>query len=51
MMENSINDIYILSEEEIQAIQYGINQIEGGDYLSNDEANILIDKLLKRETQ
>ncbi len=47
-IEEQMEGVYHLSSEEIIAVNDGINQIDKGLFLSNDEANVLIDKCLGR---
>ena len=47
-LEAQIEDIYKLSPDELKAVKDGIDQIENGAFLSNEEANKLIDKCLGR---
>lgn len=47
-LDNEANDIYILSTDEIKAVKEGIDQIENGNFLSNEAASNLIDKCLGR---
>ncbi|MFC0516369.1 hypothetical protein ACFFGT_19335 [Mucilaginibacter angelicae] len=46
MNEEELNDVYRLDEQEVMAVQDGIGQIENGYYLTNREANILINQCL-----
>ncbi|MDB5150482.1 MAG: hypothetical protein JWQ57_4502 [Mucilaginibacter sp.] len=47
-LEDEVNDVYILSSDEVKAVKDGIYQIESGNFLTNAEANKLIDKCLGR---
>lgn len=47
-MEDEISGVYQLSQEEIAAVNEGIEQIEKGMFVTNEEANKLIDKCLGR---
>jgi len=47
-MEDEISGVYHLSQEEIVAVNEGIEQIEKGMFVTNEEANKLIDKCLGR---
>ncbi|QEC76658.1 hypothetical protein [Mucilaginibacter ginsenosidivorax] len=47
-MEDEISGVYQLSPEEIIAVNEGIEQIEKGMFVTNEEANKLIDKCLGR---
>jgi predicted transcriptional regulator len=49
-MNNAVKpeDVYQLSEEEAEAVQEGIDQIENGFWISNEEANKRIDALLRK---
>jgi predicted transcriptional regulator len=41
-------DVYQLSEEEAEAVQEGIDQIENGFWISNEEANKRVDAVLRK---
>ena len=43
-LENEIQEIYKLNGKQKSAIQEARNQIQSGDYLTNEEANHEIDK-------
>jgi hypothetical protein len=45
-LEMQIDDVYKLSPDELKAVKEGIDQIDNGSFLSNKEANKLIDKCL-----
>ncbi|QTE35091.1 hypothetical protein J3L18_18290 [Mucilaginibacter gossypii] len=47
-LDTEANDIYILSADEVKAVKEGIDQIENGNFLTNDAVNNLIDKCLGR---
>jgi hypothetical protein len=47
-LEDQISDVYKLSPDELKAVNEGIEQIDNGLFLTNDEANKLIDKCLGR---
>jgi len=46
--EEETEDIYILSPDEIKMVKEGIEQIENGQFFSNEEANRIFDKCLGR---
>lgn len=46
-LENKIEKTYKLSEEQESAISEAREQIQNGDYLTNDQANDEIDKWLE----
>ncbi len=45
-LEVQIDEVYRLSPDEFNAVKEGIDQINSGLFLSNDEANKRIDKCL-----
>ena len=45
-LEQELNEIYILSAEEREAVIEGIDQIESGHFYTNDEANTIFNKCL-----
>ena len=45
-LEQELNEIYILSAEEREAVIEGIDQIESGQFYTNDEANTIFNKCL-----
>ena len=47
-LEMQIDDVYKLSPDGLKAVKEGIDQIDNGSFLSNEEANKLIDKCLGR---
>jgi predicted transcriptional regulator len=49
-MNNAVKqeDVYQLSEEEAEAVQEGIDQIENGFWISNEEANKRVDAVLRK---
>jgi hypothetical protein len=40
------DDVYVLSPEEVEAVKDGINQMESGMAISNEEARKIFDKCL-----
>ena len=47
-LEMEIDDVYKLSLDELKAVKDGIDQIDNGSFLSNDDANKLINKCLRK---
>ena len=47
-LESRIDDIYFLSEEESNAVNKGIDQLNKGQFISNAEANKRADECLKK---
>ncbi|MBC7401305.1 MAG: hypothetical protein H7289_15305 [Mucilaginibacter sp.] len=45
-LEQELNEIYILSADERDAVREGIEQIESGQFYTSDEANTIINKCL-----
>ncbi|HTD97637.1 MAG TPA: hypothetical protein VK668_00045 [Mucilaginibacter sp.] len=45
-LETRMDEIYEMSPEEIEAVKEGIAQLDNGQWVSNDEANKMIDKCL-----
>jgi hypothetical protein len=45
-LEVQIDETYRLSPDEFKAVKDGVDQIDNGLFLSNEEANKLIDKYL-----
>jgi len=47
-LEMQIDEVYKLSPDELNAVNEGIYQIDNGMFLTNEEANKIIDKCLGR---
>ena len=49
--EEKFDEVYIMSPEEIEAVEDGRRQIENGEWITNEEANRRIDDFFKGKTQ
>ncbi|MEO6978913.1 MAG: hypothetical protein ABI113_11065 [Mucilaginibacter sp.] len=47
-LEIELDEVYKLSPDELNAVNEGINQIDSGMFVTNEQANKIIDKCLGR---